>query len=114
MKTNNSRRLNKFKTLTLASVITLASTYSLAELNQVKKVYTQNGYPYEALVDRSQEVKIFYTEQENNVRCRVEVIQDGQVWKGEAQIASAKKFSEKPLRACINRNDAKKLLAKTF
>lgn len=109
--TNNPSIL---KILTLASILLFTSTNSLAELNHTEKVYTQKGYPYEGLVDRSEQVTIFYTKGADNISCRVEVSQDGQIWQGEERNTSLKKFTLKPLRACIDREEAKKLLAKTF
>ena len=103
-----------FKILLLTSIILFTSTNSLAELNQTEKVYTQEGYPYEGLVDRSEQVRIFYTKGVDNVSCRVEVSQNGQIWLGEEQITNLKKFTQKPLGACMDRVDAKKLLANTF
>tara|TARA_R110002167_G_scaffold9923_14_gene45772 strand:- start:693 stop:1049 length:357 start_codon:yes stop_codon:yes gene_type:complete len=104
--------------LTLASILLFTSTSSLAEVNPTEKVYTQNGYPYQGLVDRSEQVTIFYTKGADkgaeNISCRVEVSQNGQIWQGEERITSLKKFTLKPLRACIDREEAKKLLAKTF
>lgn len=110
----HSKNKSSFKILTLASTILLLSNSSLAELNQLDKVYTQQGYPYQGLVERSEQVTIFYTEKAENISCRVEVSQNGQVWQGEVRTTSVKKFTHKPLRVCMNREDAKKLLAKTF
>lgn len=105
---------NILKTLILTSTLLFTSTSSLAELNQITKVYTQKGYPYEDLVNRSEEVTIFYTESVENISCRVEVSQNGQIWRGEERSTSLKTFTQKPLRACLKRVDAKKLLADTF
>jgi intein-encoded DNA endonuclease-like protein len=107
-------KLNLLKKLALVSIILLTSTNSLAEPNLKEKIYTQEGYPYAGLVERSEEVSIFYTKGEDNVSCRVEVSQHGQVWKGEKHSTSLKKFTQKPLRVCMDRVDAKKLLANTF
>jgi hypothetical protein len=114
MKKQNITKSNVLKALSLASILLFASTNSLAELNQVEKVYTQKGYPYEGLVDRSEQVTIFYTESVNKVSCRVEVSQNGQTWRGVQRNTSVKSFTQKPLRACLDRVDAKKLLANTF
>ena len=102
------------KILTLASIVLFTSTNSLAELNQTVKVYAQKGYPYEGLINRSEEVRIFYTEKADNVSCSVEVSQNGQIWRGAKRSTSLKNFTQKPLRACLDRGDAKKLLANTF
>ena len=99
---------------TLALILLLTATSSLAELNPSERLYIEKGYPYEGLVDRSEEVRIFYKELADNISCRVEVSQDGQTWKGEERNISSKKFIRKPLHACLNREDAKKLLANTF
>ena len=103
-----------FKIIAMTSALLLVSPHSLAELNLTEKIYTQKGYPYQGLVDRSEQVTIFYKESINNVRCRVEVSQNGEVWRGVEREISLKKFSNKPLSACLKRGDAKKLLAKTF
>jgi hypothetical protein len=114
MNNTHNNKLGMFKTLTLASVILLTSTNSLAEITHVETVNTQEGYPYEGLVERSEEVKIFYTQDSNNVNCRVQVSQNGQIWKGEERGTTLKKFNQKPLNSCMDRFDAKKLLADTF
>ncbi|AGH46620.1 hypothetical protein [Paraglaciecola psychrophila] len=101
-------------TLTLVSILLFTSNNSLAELNQIEEIYTQKGYPYEGLVDRSEQVTIFYIEGTDNIVCRVEVSQGGQIWQGEERSISVNKFTQKPLRACMDREDAKVLLANTF
>jgi len=106
--------LGILKIFTLTSILLFTSTNSLAELNQTEKVYAQKGYPYEGLIDRSEQVTILYTKGEENISCRVKVSQNGQIWLGEEHSTSLKKFTQKPLRACMNREEAKKLLAKTF
>jgi hypothetical protein len=42
------------------------------------------------------------------------VSQNGQIWQGEEIQTSLKKFTQKPLRSCMDRDEAKKLLANTF
>lgn len=103
-----------FKIFSLASILLFTSTYSLAEVNQDKGLHIQKGYPYEGLVDRSEQVTILYTKGADNISCRVEVSQNGKIWKGEKIHTSLKKFTQKPLRSCMDREEAKKLLAKTF
>lgn len=100
--------------LTLSLTTTLTSTYTLAKVDNSETVYTQQGYPYAGLVKRSELVKIVYTETGGDINCRVEVLQDGKVWQGEANTTSAKKFNQKPLSSCLNRQSAKQLLANTY
>ena len=103
-----------FKIVVFTTIMLFTATSSLAELKQTEKVYTKKGYPFGGLVDRSEEVKIFYTEQADNITCRVEVLQNGKVWQGEEHRTSLKEFTATPLRVCMERGDAKKLLASTF
>jgi len=114
MNKSTTEKSSILKILSLASIILFTSTSSLAELNQIEKVHTQKGYPYEGLVDRSEQVTIYYVEGTDNISCRVEVSQKGQIWQGEERSTSLKKFTQKPLRSCMDRKDAKKLLANTF
>jgi hypothetical protein len=114
MKANSHLNTNILKTLIVTFIFLFTSTNGLAELKQVEKVYAQKGYPYEGLVNRSDEVTIFYTKNVDTINCRVEVSQNGETWRGEEHDANVKTFTQKPLRACLNRVDAKKLLANTF
>ena len=99
---------------TLLSVtLLLSSTSALANLKQIEKLYTQEGYPYEPLVRRADEVKIIYEETGEDIRCRVEVLQKGKIWQGEEQNIKAKSFNLKPLRSCLARAQAKQLLTNT-
>ena len=107
------RKKSMLKILVLTFIALFASTNSLAKITQ-EEVYIQRGYPYEGLVVHSEAVKIFYTELADNITCRVEVTQDGHIWRGEEHNTSLKKFTQKPLSACMDRVDAKKLLANTF
>ena len=77
-------------------------------------LYTNQGYPYESLVKRSESIKIFYTKNKESTRCRVEVDVKGKIWRSSQQSISNKAFNATPLAACLARSDAKQLLAKTF
>lgn len=108
------RKIGIFKILACTSTILFSSTNSLAKINQIEEVYIHKGYPYEGLVDRSETVNIFYKALADNISCRVEVSQNGQIWQSEERSTSLKEFTQKPLRSCMDRVDAKKLLANTF
>ena len=103
--------------LTLISIFMVSvffSTNSLAKLNNVEKIHTQEGYPYADIVRISEQVNLIYTESENEVNCRVEVSKNGQLWQGAQQIAELKNFKNKPLRSCLTRPEAKKILASIY
>jgi hypothetical protein len=80
MNNTHNNKSGMLRIFTLASIILLASTNSLAEITHVETINTQEGYPYKGLVDRSEEVTIIYTQGSNNVSCRVQVLQNGQTW----------------------------------
>ncbi|MEP1448776.1 MAG: hypothetical protein ABJK37_21915 [Paraglaciecola sp.] len=114
MNKHHFKNYGLLKVFTIALALLLTSNNSLAELNQIQKVYTQKGYPYGGLVDRSEQVTILYTVSSDTISCRVEVAYNGQIWKGEQRNTSLNKFTQKPLHSCLDREQAKKLLAKTF
>jgi hypothetical protein len=77
------RKIGIFKILACTSTILFSSTNSLAKINQIEEAYIYKGYPYEGLVDRSEAVNIFYKALADNISCRVEVSQNGQIWQSE-------------------------------
>lgn len=99
-------------------VMTLAVIYapfSLAEVNNEAKLYTQEGYPYGPLIQRIDSVKIRYSELGNKqMKCSTELRNNSQVWTTEVRQVSAKKFNKTPLKVCLERDLAKRILAGTF
>lgn len=114
MNIKSNRLANTLKLLALGSILLFSSANSLAELTQVETVYTQKSYPYGGLVQRSDQVRIFYSQSDDNINCRVEVSNNGNIWRGSEHNTSEKEFSLAPLSACMDRVDAKRLLADTF
>ena len=98
--------------------ITLALLFTSIVNSSVKasedKLYTQKKHPYDLLLARTDTVKIIYTEDKEQVNCKVEVN-----WKNE-QITSEQvsvnkvAFNKEPLASCLSREKAKNILAKTF
>jgi hypothetical protein len=113
----NDKKFNYRSALTIVSVLTFStffSTHSLAKLNFVGKIHTQEGYPYADLIRRSEQMNLIYTKSENKVTCRVEVSNNGQVWQGPEHVTKLKNFKNKPLYSCLARPAARKLLASTY
>ena len=117
MKDLNARKIVISAKTNAIMALTFTLFFSLNTLASIKyseKIDTQEGYPYAALVQRVDEVKLIFTENENNVHCRVEVTQNGKVWRGLSNTAKKKEFQRKPLNSCMAREEAKQLLADTF
>lgn len=78
------------------------------------KLFTEQGYPYDLLIKRTNEVKIIYSENERYVNCRVELNWQDQKMTTQSIKVEQVKFNEKPFATCLPRAQAKTILAKTF
>lgn len=104
------KRLYIFKTL-LISLLTLSATSVFAGH---ERVFTEQGYPYKQLVKRSDTVKLIYSQDGQQVTCKVAIEHKGLARITTEQTISAAKFADKPLANCLKRDTAKSLLAMTF
>ncbi|MBU2971368.1 hypothetical protein KO527_18665 [Pseudoalteromonas sp. C2R02] len=102
------------KLLTYLSIYLIALlSITLAEAN-TNKLFTEQGYPYDLLIKRTNEVKIIYSENKKAVNCRVELNwQDQKVTTQSIKVEKVK-FNAKPFATCLPREQAKTILAKTF
>ena len=82
--------------------------------SQIDKVYTSKGYPYKNLLNRSEQVKIFYRQDDRNIHCRVEVAVGNTIVKSVASKVNQQSFEDTPLSSCLSRDQAKQILASTF
>lgn len=89
------------------------AAYSDERNNQVDSLMTNEGYPYNMLVQRTDEVKLIYNNK-SPMTCRVEVNHNGQVWRGQTYSTSEKRFLAKPLARCMDRTLAKEIVKTTF
>lgn len=83
-------------------------------------LYTDKGYPYKNLVDKADQIHLYYqtaeetwgmSGQQEVVRCRVEVNWQGNVSKTEPAKVSVSQFEKSPLASCLPRSVAKQYLA---
>lgn len=95
-------------------VVSLGNGPALAAKNTLEKLYSYAGYPYQDLVRRATLVKIVYSQHGDEMTCRAEVTQNEQIWRGQVTSAKRQNFIAEPLRSCLNREEAKILLKKTF
>ena len=105
------------KTLAVAVILSITSLTSNAENAKIKtpeKLTSAMGYPYKLLINRSDSVKITYSENNNKINCKVVVRWHEQEMHAKPKQVSKEKFNEKPLASCLDRNKAKEILAQTF
>ena len=101
--------------LAISVALLLLSVSSAAHAKQgLEKLYTKTGYPFEPLVKRSQLVRVLYQRQDETVTCRTEVTQGSIVWQGQEKKARHDDFITEPLRSCLERSEAKRLLKNTY
>lgn len=101
------------KNATIISLLLMACTVN-ATARIIDKTDTTNISPYKELMKRSDEVKIFYTDNLRNINCRVEITLGNTIWKTSPQKLDKQTFMNKPLMSCLSNKKAKQLLARTF
>ncbi|XOV80515.1 MAG: hypothetical protein ACFHVJ_06080 [Aestuariibacter sp.] len=110
--------LNK---LTLGFIASLSILFSFSvmavpEEAQYEQLFVGSGYPYQDLVNRFDQVRIRYHEtgQKEGVSCQVELRNGNEIIIAARKTTSSKKFRRTPLLACMDRTEAKSVLANTF
>ena len=99
---------NKF--ILIASLI-LASAVNTAK---AETLFSEKGYPYRDLIQRAEQVKIIYSENKQDVTCKVEVNHAEHPWISQDKTTSQDEFNQAPLASCLSRKEAIALLAKTY
>lgn len=97
--------------ISLILSLTLTSGFVYAE---TEMLYSEKGYPYKNLINRSDKVKIIYSEKDASVDCRVEVELQGTTWKSNSLQVKKQDFETAPLSSCLGREKAKQMLASTY
>lgn len=103
--------MNVLSVFTIITVILLSAGIARAD---VEKLYSSKGYPYQLLINRVDEVKIFYHENKEELSCYVEVKRGSEKMRSTPLQVSFQAFSQMPLVSCLSRTEAKSLLAQTF
>lgn len=102
----------------LIIVITLiTSVTSNAESSKTphyEQLFSSMGYPYKLLINRTDTVKIIYSENVNNINCKVIVSWSEKEVQTPITQTTKEKFKDKPLASCLARKEAKLILARTF
>lgn len=100
------------KTLLLLSIFISGNIF--ASTNSQEMVFSQEGYPYSNLIQKSEQVRILYSDKNGGIECRIEVINGQASWILNKQWVSKKKFDEQPLRSCVDRNEIKEILVTLY
>ena len=108
--------LVKITLVSLMFSLCFSSARVVALSDQEPELWVASGFPYKNLVQRYDVVKIHYTnlEAEGLVQCRVELISNTNSNESENLKVSQKRFHEKPLQSCIDRDVAIKALELAF
>ena len=73
-----------------------------------------NGYPYQNLMNRADEVKVFYITNGGSFTCNVQVTKGKRVWNSIEIKAEKVSFDKEPLVNCLSVEDAEQLLIQTY
>ncbi|WP_340678870.1 hypothetical protein [Paraglaciecola sp.] len=113
MKNTSTKTRLTFKLTIILFATILFSTKNLANLKLEDKIDNIEGYPYNLLIQRTDQVQVIY-KGGKQISCRVDIRLGEQLWSGETQVVKAQKFKQSPLKYCLDRAYAKQILATTF
>jgi len=77
-------------------------------------VDTALNYPYKNLINRTDDVKIFYTTNNDNLTCRVEIKLDKMKWASVEKKINKTFFYHDPLTNCLSKESAEQILLQSF
>jgi len=104
------------KTLIIVSTLSTPVTTNAksSKTPHYEQLASTMGYPYKLLINRTDTVKIIYSESNENIYCKVIISWNGQEVQTSSAQTTKEKFNDKPLANCLTRKDAKLILARTF
>lgn len=100
------------KAIIIATSIIMSHSALGANDHEVK--YSNKGYPYNLLIERAKSLKVSYSKKLKNINCKVMFKHNGETLISEKVSTSINDFELTPLASCLNRQQAKQWLAKTF
>lgn len=114
----NENSMNTFnlRTLIIAFTLMISSTVN-AEKSKVtpyEQLTSAMGYPYKLLINRTDIIKIIYSESDDNISCKVIISWNEQELQTSLTHITKEQFNKKPLANCLPRKEAKVILARTF
>jgi len=91
-------------------VIILMLSFHSPLMADIKQLYTSKAYPYSNLISHTDEVKIYFTEKDDQVICRVKISKADQHWHSDKVTIKNSRFQQAPLANCLQRDMAKSIL----
>lgn len=106
----------KEKSIKLLKSILITSFLMICNLASAEDitVNSANNYPYKNLVERTDVIKVFYTTNGGEQRCRVEVILKKMKWISSENKIDENVFNKNKLSNCLSREKAQQILLQTF
>jgi|GEM_PF-4011677 len=77
-------------------------------------IRSADTYPYNNLLERTDDIKVIYVTDDKNLTCRVEVVLDKMKWTSAANIISKKNDNDNLLANCLPEEKAEQILLQTF
>lgn len=74
------------------------------------KVQFASHYPYKNLIERTDDINVFYTIENDNLTCKVEVKLDNMKWESVNKEISKTIFNHDPFTHCLSRESAEQIL----
>lgn len=102
--------LKLLKNILITSVLLNSNLAKAADFT----VNSANNYPYKNLVERTDAVKVFYTNNGGEQRCRVEVILKSMKWVSAEKKIDEGVFNKNKLSNCLPIKKAEQILLQTF
>lgn len=102
--------LEQLKIIAFASFLLVSNLAGAENIT----VHTASSYPYENLINRSHNVKVFYTTNDENISCRVEVVLDSMTWTSAEKEINKEFFNHDLLSNCLSKEAAEQILFQTF
>jgi hypothetical protein len=98
----------KIKTLTIIFIFcNLASAEHFT-------VDMADNHRYKSLINRTDSIKVFYSTNNKNFSCKVEVTLDNMKWVSSEKKISKELLYNDPLSNCLSQERAKQILSQTF
>lgn len=94
--------------------ILLLTMISAAVFAKTADINSNDGYPYNVLINKSDSVSLIYNEQENNIHCKTKVHYENINFISSEVIVKKETFNRNPLKHCLPRQQAKNILSQLY
>ncbi|KGJ95234.1 hypothetical protein [Colwellia psychrerythraea] len=99
-----------FKNVIIVSLLVFCNLTSANNIT-VDKV---NNYPYKNLINRTDDIKIFYITRDGSQTCNVEIILKNMKWTSIEMEVKKENFNDDILSNCLTKDKAEIILFQTF